>query len=192
MEGDRLGIVGHNGAGKSTLLRALTGVYPPQLGSVEVIGNIGSLLDVGIGIVPEATGRQNVYYRGALMGLTKKEISSVFQDIVDFSELGDFIDMPVRTYSSGMNVRLAFAISTVIKPDILVMDEWLSVGDQSFVDKAEKRLQELVSNSKILVIASHSPSMMEHLCNKILWMKHGKVELLGEASDVLDRYQSEI
>ena len=131
-EGDRVGLIGHNGAGKSTLLRAISGVYAPTYGSAEIIGDVGSLVDISLGIDGEATGRENVYIRGALLGLCKKEIDDKFDEIVEFSELGQFIDMPVRTYSSGMQLRLAFAVATIIRPEILLMDEWLSVGDCSF------------------------------------------------------------
>ena len=154
-DGDRVGLVGHNGAGKSTLLRALSRVYEPTSGYAQIEGEIGSLVDISLGIDAEATGRENIFIRGALLGLRRKEIENRFDEIVDFSELGSFVDMPVRTYSSGMHLRLAFAVATIIRPEILLMDEWLSVGDASFNAKAESRLTELVQSSRILVIASH-------------------------------------
>lgn len=188
--GDRLALVGHNGAGKSTLLRALSGVYPPQSGSIVANGTIGSLLDVGVGVVPEETGRQNIYLRAALMGLSKAETEAVVEDIVEFSDLGQFIEMPVRTYSSGMSVRLAFAMSTFVTQDILIMDEWLSVGDQSFVEKAEARLQEFVDRTQVLVLASHSEKLLRDTCNKALWLEHGETKMFGDLDSVLDVYFS--
>lgn len=176
-EGERVGIVGHNGAGKSTLLRALSNVYTPTAGRAEIVGEIGSLVDIGLGIDAEATGRENIYIRGALLGLKKWEIENRFDEIVEFSELGEFINMPVRTYSSGMHLRLAFAVATIIRPEILLMDEWLSVGDAAFNEKAEKRLGELVKSSRILVIASHSRDLIEKTCNRAMWFEHGRLRL---------------
>lgn len=176
-EGDRVGLIGHNGAGKSTLLRAISGVYAPTYGNAEIIGDVGSLVDISLGIDGEATGRENVYIRGALLGLCRKEIDDKFDEIVEFSELGQFIDMPVRTYSSGMQLRLAFAVATIIRPEILLMDEWLSVGDCSFAEKAEKRLSELVRSTSILVIASHSRLLIEKTCNRVLWFEHGHLKM---------------
>ena len=148
-KGDRVGLVGHNGAGKSTLLRALGNVYVPTSGSAIIEGEIGSLVDISLGIDHEATGRENIFIRGALLGLKRREIEEKFNEIVDFSDLGNFIDMPVRTYSSGMHLRLAFAVATIIRPEILLMDEWLSVGDAAFNAKAESRLTNLVQSSEI-------------------------------------------
>ncbi len=137
---ERVGLLGHNGAGKSTLLRVLGGVYTPSSGYAEINGKVGSLIDISLGIDSEATGLENIFLRGALLGISKKKIEQELENIIEFSELGDFINMPVRTYSTGMHMRLAFAVSTMITPDILLMDEWLSVGDQGFQDKAEKKL----------------------------------------------------
>lgn len=187
-DGDRVGLLGHNGAGKSTLLRALSGVYHPTRGIAEVNGSIGSLIDISLGINPEATGRENIFIRGAILGLAKSEILSKFEEIVQFSELGDFIEMPVRTYSSGMHLRLAFAVSTVVRPDVLLMDEWLSVGDESFRLKAEMRLKELVDQTKILVIASHSRHLIETTCNRVLWLEHGRLKMDGGAKEVTEAY----
>ena len=176
-EGERVGIVGHNGAGKSTLLRALSNVYAPTAGRAEIVGEIGSLVDIGLGIDGEATGRENIFIRGALLGLKKSEIEKRFDEIVEFSELGEFINMPVRTYSSGMHLRLAFAVATIIRPEILLMDEWLSVGDAAFNAKAERRLNDLVRSSRILVIASHSKELIEKTCNRAMWFEHGRLKL---------------
>jgi len=187
-EGDRIGLIGHNGAGKSTLLRVLSGVFVPTSGTVHTLGSIGSLIDVSLGINPEASGRENIWLRGALLGLSKAEIREKFTEIVEFSELGDFIEMPVRTYSSGMQLRLAFSVSTITRPEILLMDEWLSVGDGEFQEKASERLSSMVEQSKILVLASHSRELLRKATNKILWLEHGKVKHFGESGQLLQEY----
>jgi lipopolysaccharide transport system ATP-binding protein len=188
VEGERVGLLGHNGAGKSTMLRVLSRVYTPQSGTANIDGRITSLIDISLGINPEASGRENVFVRGTLLGLSKSEITEKFEEIVEFSELGDFIEMPVRTYSSGMHLRLAFAVSTVLKPEILLMDEWLSVGDESFKNKAEERLTNLVDSAKILVIASHSRKLIEKTCTRAIWMEHGQIKMDGPAMEVAAAY----
>lgn len=188
--GERLGLLGHNGAGKSTLLRLLSGVYFPSYGSARIEGDIGSLIDISLGTDPEATGRENIYLRGALLGLSRTEVSRKIEEIIDFSELGDFIDVPMRTYSTGMQMRLAFSVSTVVRPQILLMDEWLSVGDEGFRHKAEKRLSELVEATEILVIASHSRSLIKHTCSRALWLEHGRIKMDGSAEEVCAAYFS--
>lgn len=187
-EGERVGLIGHNGAGKSTLLRALSNVYAPTAGRAEIVGEIGSLVDIGLGIDGEATGRENIFIRGALLGLKRKEIEERFDEIVEFSELGEFINMPVRTYSSGMHLRLAFAVATIIRPEILLMDEWLSVGDAAFNEKAEKRLNDLVQSSRILVIASHSRELIEKTCSRAIWLEHGKIKMDSSSEEVCFEY----
>jgi lipopolysaccharide transport system ATP-binding protein len=187
-DGERLGLLGHNGAGKSTLLRALSGVYVPNSGIARIEGEVGSLIDLSLGINPEATGRENIFIRGALLGLSKDEIRTHFDSIVEFSELGDFIEMPVRTYSSGMHLRLAFSVSTVVRPEILLMDEWLSVGDESFRHKAEARLTEVVDSTKILVIATHSRDLLEKTCTRAIWLEHGQIKMDGPAREVAQAY----
>lgn len=187
-EGDRVALLGHNGAGKSTLLRALGRVYSPTKGTSEIIGEIGSLIDISLGINPEATGRENVFIRGQLLGLTKQEIREKYEEIVEFAELGNFMEMPVRTYSSGMHLRLAFAVSTVVRPEILLMDEWLSVGDADFQHKAEARLRDLVSGTKILAIATHSRELVEAVCNRAIWLEHGQIKMDGPVADVVPSY----
>ena len=186
--GDRVGLIGHNGAGKSTLLRTLGRVYEPTSGSAVIDGEIGSLVDISLGIDHEATGRENIFIRGALLGLSRNEIERHFDEIVSFSELGNFIDMPVRTYSSGMHLRLAFSVATVIRPQILLMDEWLSVGDTAFNAKAEGRLLDLVRSSQILVIASHSRELIERTCNRVMWFEHGKLKMDGDVQTVCKAY----
>lgn len=187
-DGDRVGLVGHNGAGKSTLLRVLSGVYYPTLGTRVIEGTVGSLIDISLGIDPEATGRENLYVRGALLGISRSVLASQLDEIIEFSELGDFIDMPVRTYSSGMHLRLAFSVSTIVRPDILLMDEWLSVGDEGFKQKAEARMTDLVHATKILVIASHSRDLILRTCNRALWLEHGKVRMDATPMEVCQAY----
>ena len=173
-EGDRVGLTGHNGSGKSTLLRVLAGVYEPTSGSLEVKGRIASLLDISIGMDFEASGMENIYLRGLLMGFSKQAIREKIDEITAFSELGDYIEMPVRTYSSGMVMRLAFSIATSVEADILLMDEWLSVGDSDFVKKAEDRLRMLISRTPILVMATHSKEILEEVCTKVVRLESGR------------------
>jgi lipopolysaccharide transport system ATP-binding protein len=174
-EGSRLGLLGHNGSGKTTLLRVLSGVYAPTSGKLITQGRIATLLDVSMGLDPDATGFENIYLRGVLEGLKPKDIKKKIDDIADFSELGDFLNFPVRTYSSGMMLRLAFAISTSIDAEILIMDEWLSVGDESFNHKATNRLNELIKKASILVIASHDKDLICKVCNRVIYLEHGVV-----------------
>lgn len=188
--GDRVGLVGHNGSGKSTLLRVLGGIYRPSSGSISRVGTVGSLLDISLGMSPDATGRENIYLRGALQGLSRREIAALVPGIVEFSDLGDFIDLPMRTYSSGMLLRLAFSVATVLSPDILLMDEWLAVGDAAFQAKAEARLHEVVSRTSILVIASHSELLIRNQCNRVLFLDHGRLVADGPPAEVLPLYFS--
>jgi len=167
-EGDRLGVMGPNGAGKSTLLRVIAGIYTPTSGSVKVEGRIASLIDISLGMALEASGFENIRMRGVMMGLTLKEIKSLEEEIAEFTELGPYLNMPIRSYSTGMHMRLGFAVSTAVPADILLMDEWLSVGDEAFKVKAEKRLEDYVKKSSILVIASHSKETIQKLTNQIL------------------------
>lgn len=184
-EGSRVGIIGHNGSGKTTLLRVLSGIYTPVIGQLVVRGRIASLLDVSMGLDPDATGFENIYLRGILDGLKPVRIRSKIDEIAEFTELGEYLNLPVRTYSSGMMLRLAFAISTSVEADILIMDEWLSVGDQSFSIKASKRLDELIGKTSILVVASHDNSLLNRICNRKIQLEHGHIlsdELLPQAS----------
>ena len=187
-DGDRLGLVGHNGAGKSTLLRLLGKVYIPCAGTARIEGSIGSLIAISLGIDQEATGRENIYIRWSLLGLKKQEIEQKIGQIIELCDLGSFIDLPIRTYSTGMQMRLAFAVSTMIRPDILIMDEWLSVGDESFRSKAESRMVDLVNNAQILIIASHSKELIKNTCNRVIWLEHGKIKMDGTPEDVLTAY----
>ncbi|SIR43276.1 ABC transporter ATP-binding protein [Pseudacidovorax sp. RU35E] len=173
--GDRLGILGHNGAGKSTLLRLLAGVYEPTSGEFARIGSVASLIDPSMGIERDASGVENIMLRGLSMGLKRRQIEAMTPEICEFSGLGEYVNMPVRTYSTGMVMRLAFAICTSMTADILLMDEWLSVGDADFQAKAEQRMTEMVAKSGILVLASHSPQLLLKECNRFIRLEHGRV-----------------
>ena len=186
--GERIGLVGHNGAGKSTLLRVLSGAYHPVYGTADIQGSVGSLIDISLGINPEATGLENIFIRGSILGLSKQPIQSRLDDIIEFSELGNYIHLPVRTYSSGMHLRLAFAVATEISPDILLMDEWLSVGDEEFKAKAEERLLRVVESTNILFLASHSRDLLEKTCNRVIWLEHGRVVMDGPPKTVWKKY----
>jgi len=174
-KGDRVGLMGHNGSGKTTLLRVLAGAYEPTHGALYLKGRIASLLDISLGMDHDATGYENIFLRGIMMGLTPTEIREKTDEIAVFTELGEYLDMPVRTYSSGMQLRLAFAVSTSVQADIIVMDEWLSVGDAAFMAKASERLQKLVDGASILVIASHDPALINKICNRAFRMEHGRI-----------------
>jgi lipopolysaccharide transport system ATP-binding protein len=174
-KGERVGLIGHNGSGKTTLLRILAGAYEPVSGYLKVKGRIASLLDINLGMDVDASGYDNIFLRGIMMGLTPQEIRAKTDDIAEFTELGEYLDMPVRTYSSGMQLRLAFAVATSVDADIVVMDEWLSVGDAAFNEKAAQRLKGFVDNASILVIATHSPELLKNVCNRAFKMEHGRI-----------------
>jgi lipopolysaccharide transport system ATP-binding protein len=187
-DGARVGLLGHNGAGKSTLLRLLSGAYFPSSGRASIVGDVGSLIDISFGIDHEASGRENILLRGSLLGLSRAQIKDKLEEIIEFSELGDFVDMPVRTYSTGMHLRLAFAVSTVIRPEILLMDEWLSVGDEGFQAKASIRMNELTAATNILIIATHSRELILSTCNRVIWLEHGKIRMDGSPEEVVTAY----
>lgn len=174
-EGDRLALLGHNGCGKTTLLRALAGVYSPIAGQLNVSGRISSLLDATLGMEPELTGMENIKLRSLLLGIPKQQLAHIIEDVITFSELAEFIYLPVRTYSSGMVLRLAFAICTARTPEILLMDEWISVGDATFKAKAEHRLNSFIQQAAILVMATHDPQLAERVCNQQLQLVQGKM-----------------
>jgi ABC-2 type transport system ATP-binding protein/lipopolysaccharide transport system ATP-binding protein len=186
--GDRVGLVGHNGAGKTTLLRVLAGVYEPTVGCIEVAGAVSALLDVNLGLNMDATGWENIFLRGLYLGLRPPEIRRLAPGIAEFTELGEFLYMPVRTYSAGMILRLAFAVATAAKPQILLMDEWLLAGDANFLSKAHARIESFVRQSEILVLASHSLPILEEWCTKIVWLDTGRVVMVGDPASVLRRY----
>ena len=190
--GDRLGLIGHNGAGKSTLLRVLAGICPPTGGEVRVQGVTVPLLDISLGMDELSTGRQNIRLRGLLLGMSNSEIQSKTEDIAEFTELGDYLDLPLRTYSNGIRLRLAFAISTAVEADILLLDEVLGVGDAGFQEKAERRLRSLHERAEIVVLAIHSSETILKTCNKVLWMERGRVRMFGEAHEVVRAYDQEL
>jgi lipopolysaccharide transport system ATP-binding protein len=188
-EGERVGIIGNNGAGKSTMLKLLAGIYPPTSGRVSVAGRISSLFDIALGFEGDATGWENIGYRSYLQGETPKTIRDKIQAIAEFSELGEFLDMPVRYYSAGMSVRLAFSIATSIEPEILLVDEVLSVGDLAFCEKAQRRMHEMMSKAKIIVMVSHDLRSIANVCQRVIWMEHGAVHRVGPAGQIIAAYQ---
>jgi ABC-type polysaccharide/polyol phosphate transport system ATPase subunit len=187
--GERLGVIGHNGAGKSTLLRLLAGIYEPTAGRRRVEGKISSLFDLMLGFEPEASGWENIRYRGYLQGETLSSMRRKIEAIAEFTELGDFLNMPVRYYSSGMLVRLAFSIATTIQPEILLVDEVLSVGDMAFQDKARARMKEMMARAELMVVVSHDLESLPMLCERGLWLDHGKVRMQGTIGEVIRAYK---
>lgn len=186
--GERVGLIGHNGAGKTTLLRAIAGIYEPTGGTLESVGRIMPLFNLMEGMMPDATGREFIRVRGILLGFEPKEIEALADEVIEFCELGDYINMPIRMYSTGMLVRLAFAIATSVTSDILLFDELIGAGDARFVDKAQERLERFVNRSSIVIVASHSRSVLEEWCTRAFLMEHGKLIHDGSVKDVLDTY----
>jgi lipopolysaccharide transport system ATP-binding protein len=174
-DGDRIGLVGHNGSGKTTLLRVIAGIYKPASGSVSIEGKVGALLDPTAGMDPEATGIENIFLRGHLLGMTREEIADRLDDIASFTELGEFLNLPLRTYSAGMGARLAFAVSTSMQNDILLIDEGIGAGDASFQEKAQQRIEGLFNRTSIVLLASHSEELITRFCNRRLRMEHGRL-----------------
>lgn len=188
-EGDRVGLVGHNGAGKSTLLRLLSGIYEPTRGAAEINGRVAPVFDLGVGMDPEISGYENIIIRGLFLGQTRRQMHEKMDEIAEFSELGEYLSMPLRTYSSGMRIRLALSVVTSIEPEILLLDEGLGAVDASFMAKARVRLQEMVERSGILVFASHSNDFLAQLCNTALWIDHGQVHRTGLVDEVIEAYE---
>ena len=188
-KGDVIGIIGRNGAGKSTLLKIISGVLKPTKGNVLVYGNIVPMLELGSGFDPELTGRENIYLNGAILGYTKEFLEKKYDEIVAFSELGDFINMPIRNYSSGMMMRLAFSVATVVCPEILIVDEILSVGDEGFQNKSKARMLELMGGGTTVLFVSHSIEQIEEMCDRVVWLDQHKVRMIGEAKDVCSAYR---
>jgi ABC-2 type transport system ATP-binding protein/lipopolysaccharide transport system ATP-binding protein len=188
--GDRVALIGSNGAGKTTLLRVMAGIYEPVTGTVKSRGRISPMFDIGLGIDNEISGYENIRMRGLILGMTSQEIEEQMQDIVDFTELGDYLDIPVRTYSSGMMTRLTFAVATCFAPEILLMDEWIMAGDASFISKARHRIETFVAKASILVLASHSLETCRQFCNKALWMDQGIIKAAGPIDQILDQYHT--
>ena len=190
--GDRVALVGHNGAGKSTLLRVLAGIYEPTSGSVEIEGRVAPVFDFSLGMDRDSTGYENIRLRGLYLGLSGKEIERRAAEIAEFTELGDFLDVPMRGYSTGMQARLAFAVSTAIDPDILLLDEGVGAGDAAFALKARQRVDELISRAGILVFATHSEGLAKELCNKGLLLRKGRIVGSGDIDDVLEEYAASL
>ncbi|MEZ5782807.1 MAG: ABC transporter ATP-binding protein [Rhizobiaceae bacterium] len=187
--GDRLALIGHNGAGKSTLLRVMAGIYPPTEGSVRVEGRIAPIFDLGFGMDPDSNGWDNILLRGIALGLSLDEIRPAVQEIAEVSELGEFLDMPIRTYSAGMSARLAFAISTSVRADVLLIDEGIGAGDAAFLNKAKQRTNKLIEEAGLLVLASHSDQLIVDWCTQGLWLEHGKPRMIGPVEEVLWHYR---
>ena len=188
-EGDRLGVIGHNGSGKSTLLKVIAGIYPVDHGTVDVAGKIHALFDIGLGFDPEATGRDNILYRGLLMGSTPEEIEAKTPEIVEFAGLGDFIDYPIKSYSSGMMVRLAFSVSTSLTGEVLLLDEVLSTGDISFMGKARQRMLSVIDRARVMVFVTHDLASMVEVCNRAIMLDHGRIAAEGKPEDVVKVYR---
>ena len=188
-KGEVLGIVGHNGAGKSTLLKVISGILKPARGSVTVNGVVAPMLELGSGFDFDLTGRENVFLNGAILGFSEQFLKGKYEEIVEFSELGQFIDVPLRNYSSGMVARLAFSVASVVRPDILIVDEVLSVGDADFQEKSKKRMLELMGGGTTVLFVSHSLEQVRAMCDRVLWLEHGEMKMLGEAQRVCDAYQ---
>ncbi|MCP3799697.1 ABC transporter ATP-binding protein [Allokutzneria sp. A3M-2-11 16] len=187
--GDRIGLVGHNGAGKSTLLRLLSGIYEPTRGDARIIGRVAPVFDLGVGMDPEISGYENIMIRGLFLGMSRREMLKRVNDIAEFSELGNYLSMPLRTYSTGMRVRLALGVVTSIDPEILLLDEGIGAVDAEFMEKARDRLKDLVKRSGLLVFASHSDELLMELCNSVIWMDRGQIKMQGSLRDVLTVYK---
>lgn len=190
--GDRVGLIGGNGAGKTTLLRVLAGVYEPTAGRIRVEGRVTPLFDLGLGLDMDASGYDNIRMRAAYFGLDAAEVERKMDDIAAFTELGDYLDLPVRTYSAGMTLRLAFAAATSVDPEILLLDEWLAVSDSKFLEKAQRRAEGFVNRSSILVVASHVEDVLKRLCNKLLWLERGTIQRVGPVEEVLAEYHAHV
>ncbi|EDS10979.1 ABC transporter ATP-binding protein [Anaerotruncus colihominis] len=188
-KGEVMGIIGHNGAGKSTLLKVISGILKPTEGSLQVNGTIVPMLELGSGFDFELSGRENIFLNGAILGYSEKFLQDKYDEIVAFSELGEFIEAPLRSYSSGMVMRLAFSIATVVNPDILIVDEILAVGDAAFQEKSKKRMLELMGGGTTVLFVSHSLEQIREMCDRVLWLDHGRMRLCGDAQSVCDAYQ---
>ena len=186
--GDRLGLIGANGAGKTTLLRTLAGIYEPVSGHLRVQGSLNAMLDTTLGMNTDLTGRENIQLRGLYNGLTRVHLPQLEQDVANFAELGDFLDLPVRTYSAGMAIRLSFALATAIRPQILLMDEWFLAGDAEFLERARDRLESMVRGAEILVLSTHSAEVVRTWCTRVLWLDQGRIRADGSPDDVLSSY----
>lgn len=187
-DGDRIGIIGHNGAGKSTMLKLLAGIYPPTKGYCKVQGRVCSLFDITLGFEYEATGWDNITYRAYLQGESPASLKNKIQGIAEFSELGNFLDVPVRYYSTGMLMRLAFSIATAVEPEVLLIDEVLATGDLAFQTKAKVRMTDMMKTSRVMVLVAHDLDTIRQMCNRVIWMQHGTIHMEGATKDVVDAY----
>jgi ABC-type polysaccharide/polyol phosphate transport system ATPase subunit len=187
-QGERVGVLGHNGAGKSTLLKMLAGIYTPTQGKRVVEGRISSLFDINLGFEPDASGWDNIAFRSYLMGETPKTVKAKQDAIAEFSELGDFLNMPVRYYSAGMMVRLAFSIATAIEPEVLLVDEVLAVGDLAFQHKAKRRMRDMMARAQLMVVVSHDLISLADMCDRLIWLDHGRVQRMGPSKEIIQAY----
>lgn len=187
-KGETLGLIGHNGAGKSTLLKVISGILKPTQGSVSCHGNVVPMLELGSGFDMDLNGRENIFLNGAILGYSKEFLVEKYDEIVEFSELGQFIETPIRNYSSGMLARLAFSVATVVNPEIMIVDEILSVGDAAFQEKSKQRMMQLMSGGTTVLFVSHSLEQIRELCNRVVWLEHGKILEIGGTNEVCDHY----
>lgn len=190
--GDRIGLIGHNGAGKSTLLRVMAGIYEPTAGSVSVEGEVAAMFNIGFGLDPDGTGWENIILRGMYLGFSRREIEARSQEIGELTGLGEFLDMPLRTYSAGMSTRLAFAVSTAISPEILLIDEGIGAGDAAFITQAHQRMKKFIGEAGILVMASHSNGLLQSWCTEGIWMEHGRIRMRDDIKSVLKAYKASL
>lgn len=188
--GEVVGIIGHNGAGKSTLLKVISGILKPTGGSLEVHGNVVPMLELGSGFDHDLTGRENIFLNGSILGYSEKYLKEKYEQIVEFSELGKFIDVPIRNYSSGMLMRLAFSIATVVQPEILIVDEILAVGDAAFQEKSKTRMLELMGGGTTVLFVSHSLEQIREMCDRVIWLEHGQVKAIGATKEICDAYEA--
>lgn len=188
--GEVVGIIGHNGAGKSTLLKVISGILKPTGGELEVHGNVVPMLELGSGFDHDLTGRENIFLNGSILGYSEKYLKEKYDQIVEFSELGKFIDVPIRNYSSGMLMRLAFSIATVVQPEILIVDEILAVGDAAFQEKSKTRMLELMSGGTTVLFVSHSLEQIREMCDRVIWLEHGQIKAIGATKEICDAYEA--
>lgn len=191
-KGDVVGIIGANGAGKSTLLKVVSGVYKPTIGTVEVNGKISPMIELGAGFDGELTARENIYLNGAILGYSKEFLEQKFDEIVEFSELKDFLDVPVKNFSSGMVAKLAFSISTIVDPEVLIVDEILSVGDIKFQEKSKNKMMSMIEGGTTVLYVSHSIDSIKELCSKVIWLDHGKIVKMGDTKEICDEYYKKL
>lgn len=189
-KGDVVGIIGRNGAGKSTILKIISGLFKPTEGTIITRGRVVPMLELGSGFDPELTGRENIFLNGAILGYTEQFLNEQYDSILEFSELQEFIDRPIKTYSSGMMMRLAFSVATIVRPEILIVDEILAVGDEAFQRKSHAKMMELMHGGATVLYVSHNLNQIRELCNKVVWLDHGKVVMQGDTNEVCDAYQN--